>query len=126
MITKPFRIALTDEDINRAPKVESKDFCQDWMDLTRKSEESWNQLTEEEKKAWQKENCITEKWFCRKDGRPYMKWFLNTDWTWNIWDMEKGIEYFKCYPVSTSLAKGKDIETDEIIEEIFMQTRESS
>lgn len=118
MINKPFRITLTDEEISRAPKTD-KDFFEDWMDLTTKSEENWNRLTEEEKRAWQEENCITEKCFCREEGgEPYMIWYLNTDWTWNIWDLERGIEFFRCYPVSTNLAKEKDLETEEIIEEI--------
>ena len=95
------------------------------MNLRSEEDRRWDSLSEEQKTAYQKEHYVTEQYFLKEDADgndvPYMKWTLNTDWTWNIWDMEKGIEYLHCYPESINMGPSATPEQENIIEEIELK-----
>ena len=115
-----FRVEVTDDELSNR-SVTQKDFWGRWLDTTKEANEDWNSLTEEQKTAYQKENYETEKLFYRKDknGEPVlcMKWTLNSDWTWTIWDLEKSIEYLHCYPTGIKNENTDVPNSDGVLEE---------
>ena len=125
-----FRVEFSQKELERQTTPVPKDQCQsvfwdNWMNLRSEEDRRWDSLSEEQKTAYQKEHYVTEQYFLKEDADgndvPYMKWTLNTDWTWNIWDMEKGIEYLHCYPESINMGPSAIPEQENIIEEIELK-----
>ena len=117
-----FRIEVSKKEIEEQQSKSSPElnFWTDWVKGTTKVDEEWEALSEEEKAEYQKKHYTTEQYYYYENEKgetvPYMRWTLNTDWTWDIWDMEKGIEYHRCYPTSV---KNKDIIEEVLIDYSF-------
>jgi hypothetical protein len=107
-----FRIEVSNKEIEeqQSKSPVERDFWTEWLDGYKRIDEKYEALSEKEKAAYQKKYYATEKcyYYQNKKGEtvPYIKMTLNTDWTWNVWDMERGIKYHHCSPVS---AKNEDI-----------------
>jgi hypothetical protein len=114
-----FRLEISRAEIEEQQSKSSPgtNFWADWVNSAgSNTDKEWEALSEEEKADYQKKHYITEQYYYYKNEKgetvPYMRWTLNTDWTWDIWDMEKGIEYRRCYPAS--------MKNEDIIEEVLI------